>query len=37
MALVGKSEGRRPLERPKLRWEANIKMGFQEVKCGAWT
>ena len=35
--LVGKPEGRRPLVRPKRRWEANIKMGFQEVKCGAWT
>ena len=36
-ALVGKPEGRRKLERPKRRWEAKIKMGFQEVKCGAWT
>jgi hypothetical protein len=25
-ALVGKPEGRRPLERPKHRWEDNIKM-----------
>jgi hypothetical protein len=24
--LVGKPEGRRPLERPRLRWEGNIKM-----------
>ena len=22
-----------PLERPRLRWEKNIKMGFQEVGC----
>jgi len=32
--LVGKPEGRRPLERPRLRWEHNIKMDFQEVECG---
>jgi hypothetical protein len=25
-ALVGKPEGRRPLERPRRRWEDNIKM-----------
>jgi hypothetical protein len=25
-ALVGKTEGRRPLERPRRRWENNIKM-----------
>jgi hypothetical protein len=24
--LVGKPEGRRPLERPRHRWEDNIKM-----------
>jgi hypothetical protein len=24
--LVGKTEGRRPLERPRHRWEDNIKM-----------
>ena len=24
-ALVGKPEGKRPLERPRLRWEDNIK------------
>ena len=29
--LVGKPEGRRPLGRPRRRWEDNIKMGFQEV------
>jgi len=26
MVLVGKPEGKRPLGRPKLRWEDNIKM-----------
>jgi hypothetical protein len=25
-ALVGKPEGRRPLERPRYRWEDNIKI-----------
>jgi hypothetical protein len=29
--LVGKPEGRRPLGRPRLRWEDNIKMEFQAV------
>jgi len=29
--LVGKSEGKRPLGRPRRRWEDNIKMDFQEV------
>ena len=29
--LVGKTEGIRPLERPRRRWEDNIKMDFQEV------
>jgi len=31
---VGKPEGKRPLGRPRLRWEDNIKMDFQEVGCG---
>ena len=29
--LVGKPEGKRPLGRPKCRWENNIKMYLQEV------
>ena len=33
--LVGKTEGKRPLGRPRLRWEDNIKMDLQEVECGA--
>jgi hypothetical protein len=33
--LVGKPEGRRPLERPRHRWEDNIKMDFQEFGRGA--
>jgi hypothetical protein len=30
-ALVGKPEGKRPLGRPRRRWEDNIKMDVQEV------
>jgi len=32
--LVGKPEGRRPLGRPKHRWEDDIKMDLQEVGWG---
>jgi len=32
--LVGKPEGKRPLLRPRCRWEDNIKMDLQEVGCG---
>ena len=32
--LVGKPEGKRPLERPRCRWVDNIKMVLQEVGCG---
>jgi len=31
--LVEKPEGRRPLGRPRRRWEDNIKMDLQEVGC----
>ena len=36
--LVGKPEGKRPLGRPRRRWEDNIKMDLQEVggTCGDW-
>ena len=36
--LVGKSEGKRPLGRPRRRWEDNIKLDLQEVGggCGDW-
>jgi hypothetical protein len=36
--LVGKSEGKRPMGRPRRRWEDNIKMDPQEVGlgCGDW-
>jgi hypothetical protein len=36
-ALVRKPEGRRPLGRPRRRWEDNIKMGLLEVGWGAWS
>jgi hypothetical protein len=32
--LVGKPEGKRPLGRPRRRWEENIRMDLQEVGCG---
>ena len=32
--LVGKPEAKRPLGRPKVRWDDNIKMDLQEVRCG---
>jgi hypothetical protein len=32
--LVGKPEGKRPLGRPRRRWEDNVKMDLDEVGCG---
>jgi hypothetical protein len=32
--LVGKPEGKKPRERPSRRWEDNIKMDLQDVRCG---
>jgi len=32
--LVGKPDGKRPLGRPRRRWEDNIKIDHQEVGCG---
>ena len=36
--LVGKPEGKRPLGKPRRRWEDNIKIDLQEVGrgCGDW-
>ena len=36
--LLVKPEGKRPLGRPRRRWEDNIKMDLQEVVggCGDW-
>jgi hypothetical protein len=31
--LVGKPEGKRPLGRPKSRWEDGIKMNLAEIGC----
>jgi len=33
--LVGKPEGKRPMGRPRIRWEDNIKIDLQEVGCGS--
>ena len=35
--LVGTSEGKRLLGRPRFRWEYNIKVYLQEVRREAWT
>ena len=32
--LAGKPKGKRPLGRPRRRWEDNITMDLQEVGCG---
>jgi hypothetical protein len=32
--LMGKPKGRRPLERPRSKWEVNIKMDLRDV--GWW-
>ena len=31
---MGKTEGKRPLGRPRCSWKDNIKMDLQEVGCG---
>ena len=31
--FVGKPEGKRPLGKPRRRWEDNIKMDLQKVGC----
>jgi hypothetical protein len=33
--LVEKTEGKKPLGRPRRRWEDNVKMDLQEVECGS--
>jgi hypothetical protein len=32
--LAGKPEGKRPLGRPRRRWEDNIKIDLREIGCG---
>jgi hypothetical protein len=34
--LVGKPEGKRPLERPRRRWEDGIRMDLREIGWGVW-
>jgi len=34
MVLVGKPEGKRPLGRPRRRWEDNIKMDLRKLVGG---
>jgi hypothetical protein len=34
--LVGRPEGRRPLGRPRCKWEDNIKMDLREIGLGMW-
>jgi hypothetical protein len=34
--LVGKPEGKRPMGKPRRRWEDNIKIDLQEVGWGVW-
>jgi hypothetical protein len=35
--LVGKLEGKRPLERPSRGWEDGIKMDLRETGWGVWS
>jgi hypothetical protein len=35
--LLGKPEGKRPLERPKRRWEDGIKMDLTDICWGVWS
>jgi hypothetical protein len=32
--LVGKPEGKRPLGRPRRRWQDTIRMDLKEIECG---
>ena len=32
--LVGNSEGKRPLGKPRRRWENNIMIDLQKIGCG---
>jgi hypothetical protein len=35
--LVGKPKGKRPLERPRHRWEDGLKMDLREIGWGVWS
>jgi hypothetical protein len=34
--LVGKPEGKRPLGRPRRRWEDGTRMDLREIGLGVW-
>jgi hypothetical protein len=34
--LIGKPEGKRPLRRPRRRWEDNVKMDLREIAGFIW-
>jgi hypothetical protein len=34
--FVGKPEGKRPLGRPRRRWEDGIRMNLREIGWGVW-
>jgi hypothetical protein len=34
--LVGKPEGKRPLGRPRRRWEDRVRMDLREIILGVW-
>jgi hypothetical protein len=34
--LVGKPEGKRPLGRPRRKWEDGIRMDLGEIALGVW-
>jgi hypothetical protein len=34
--LIGKSEGKRPLGRPRHKWEVNINMYLWKIEFGVW-
>jgi hypothetical protein len=35
--LVGKAEGKRPVESPRRRWEDGIKLDLREIGLGLWS
>jgi hypothetical protein len=35
--LMGKPKGKRPLERPRRRWEDRLKMDLREIDWGVWS
>jgi hypothetical protein len=35
--FIARPEGKKPLGRPRRRWENNIKMDLKDVESGVWT